>query len=152
MADVLAGGGQPKRAHVRRERGQDGEQRDGDDDGEQQAVADGDADTEVEVPRQKQREGEQGDRDSVAHDVGAGGHVADSRRPGNDGRGAGRHHAGVGRVVTLVAHVTIPLLSDESGVMPPQSAHSCCRAQAIGRRPDSLGREVALERRVRGRE
>ena len=90
-----------------RERGEDGEQRDDGDDGDEQAVAAGDAETEVEVPRQKQREDEQRDRDSVAHDVGAAWHVADSGRPGNDGRGGGRHRDGVGRVVTLVAHVTI---------------------------------------------
>ena len=106
-ADILVRRGEPERADVWRQRGEDGEQRDGDDDGDQQAVADGDADTEVEVPRQKQRDGEQGDRDSVAQSVGAGRHVADSGRPGNDGRGGGRHHGGVGRVVTLVAHVTI---------------------------------------------
>ena len=105
--DILARRGEPERADVRRERGEDGEQRDGDDDGEHQAVAAGDAEAEVEVPRQQQREDEQRDRDSVAHGVGAGGHVADSGRPGNDGRGGGRHRDGVGRVVTLVAHVTI---------------------------------------------
>ena len=88
----------------------DGEQRHDGDDGEEQAVAAGDAETEVEVPRQKQREDEQRDRDAVAHRVGAGGHVADAGRPGDDGRGGGRHRDGVGRVVTLVAHVTISSL------------------------------------------
>ena len=75
---------------MRRQRGEDGEQRDGRDEDKEQAIADGDAEAEVEVPRQKQREDEQHDRDSVARDVGTGWHVADSGRPGNDSRGGGR--------------------------------------------------------------
>ena len=90
-----------------RQCGGDGEQCHDDDHGPQQAVAAGDAEAEVEVPRQQQREDEQGDRHAVPQHVGAGGHVSGAGRPGDCGRSAGRHRDGGGRVVTLVAHVTI---------------------------------------------
>jgi hypothetical protein len=90
------------------ERGGDGEQCHHDDHDEKQAVAAWDAEPEVKIPRQQQREDEQRDRDTVAQDVGAGGHVAHARRPANGGRGGGGHSDGGRRVVTLVAHVTIP--------------------------------------------
>ena len=96
-----------------RERGGEREQRHDGDEAEERAVAAGDAETEGEVPRQQQREDEQSDRDAVAHRVGAGGHVADAGRPGDGGRGGG------GRVVTLVAHVTISFLSGTARVLPP---------------------------------
>jgi hypothetical protein len=95
---------------VRRERGDKREHRDDGHGGEQRAVAARDTDAEVEVPRQKERDDEQCDRDAVAHEVGAAGHVSDPGRPGDDGRGGGRHRDGLGRVVTLVAHVTISFL------------------------------------------
>ena len=108
-ADVGLRGGEPERADVWGQRGGDGEQRHEDDHDEEQAVAAGDAEAELEVPRQQQGEEEQRDRDAVADHVGAGGHVAHAGRPGDGGRCGGGHRDGGGRVVTLVAHVTIPL-------------------------------------------
>ena len=114
-ADIGLRSGEPERPDMRCQRRENGEQRHDSDQNEEQAVGAGDTEAEFEVPRQQQRQHQQGDRETVAHPVGAGGYVADTGRPGDRGRGGGGHRCG-GRVVTLVAHVTISSLKDTGEV------------------------------------
>ncbi|OMB72714.1 hypothetical protein A5741_05730 [Mycolicibacterium conceptionense] len=108
-ADVGAGGGQPQRTEVRRERGTDGQQRHDRQRRERRPGTAGDAEAEFQVPREQHGRDEQHHGEAVTQPVGPGGQVADPRRTLHDWRGHRRHLDGGGRVVTLVAHEPIPL-------------------------------------------